>query len=70
MKPVDSSQINAIGYDKELQLLHVQFKNGGTYAYEGVPHDMADALVKSESVGGFLHRHIKDHFPHKKLEAA
>jgi hypothetical protein len=63
----NSTQIAAVGYDPAIQELHVSFKNGGTYAYEGVPDTMADAFVKSESLGRFLGQHIKGAFPHRKV---
>lgn len=55
----NSSQIAAIGYDIAANELHVQFHNGGTYAYENVPFDKADAFAKSESKGRFLSQNIK-----------
>lgn len=68
MTAVDnSSQIAAVGYDPTVQVLHVAFKSGGTYAYEGIPATMADAFVKSESLGRFLGQHIKGSFPYRKV---
>ena len=37
MQPVSSSNIAAVGYDAENQTVYVQFLNGSTYAYKGVP---------------------------------
>lgn len=63
----NSSQVASVGYDPAARVLEVEYKAGGIYQYEGVPPDMADALVRSDSVGGFLHRHIKDRFEHRKV---
>lgn len=63
----NSSQIAAVGYDPAAKLLHVEFKSGGTYAYEDVPADKADAFVKSDSKGRFLSAHIKSQHAHRKV---
>lgn len=59
LKPVTSSNIAAIGHDPDNNILHVQFKNGGTYAYHGVSAEEHDALVDADSVGSHFHQHIK-----------
>lgn len=51
MKPVTSSNIEAVGYDKDKQELHVSFKGSGTYVYAGVPQAKHTALMGAESVG-------------------
>lgn len=53
MIPVESSNIVAICYDPETQIMHVQFKNG-TYRYEDVPAVFFDHLKAAESKGKFL----------------
>lgn len=63
----NSSQIAAIGYDQSAKVLHVQFHSGGTYAYEDVPADMADAFAKSDSKGRFLSTHIKGRHPYRQV---
>ena len=60
MKPIKSSNIEAVGYDKDKQELHVQFGGTGkTYVYEGVPQAKHTALLGAESIGSFFHTHIK-----------
>lgn len=60
----NSSQIASVGFDHADNVLEVEFKNGSVYHYTGVPPDMADAFVRSPSLGRFLHEHIKGQFPH------
>lgn len=69
-KTVDSSQIKSVGYDEATQTLEVEFKSAGAsvYQYRGVPPDMADALVRSESVGRFFGQHIRGRFDHERIE--
>ena len=58
MIPRSSSNVAATGYDPASQTLAVQFKNGATYHYSGVPQDVADGLDTSASVGKYIHQHI------------
>lgn len=57
MSGVKSSQIDSIGHHGET--LAVKFKNGGTYHYEGVTAAQFAAMQKANSVGSYLHQHIK-----------
>jgi len=56
---VESSNIEAVGYDEASQELHVQFLSGGYYVYNGVPRDVFDQLMAAPSKGSFLNREIK-----------
>lgn len=75
LQTVESSQINAIGYDPETQTLAIQFKNwkgeiGSTYHYSNVTQADFDAFNASESKGKHFGRHIKPHagkFPYTKV---
>lgn len=66
-KPVESSQVASIGYDAAARLLEVEFKNSGVYQYKEVPQDLAEAFVRSDSIGRFLAQHIKGRFEHQKV---
>ena len=67
MKKVESSNIEAVGYDPNTKELTVKFKNGGTYHYSAVPSHEADALMHAESIGKHFHAHIKGKFQHQKV---
>jgi hypothetical protein len=56
---VDSSNIEAIGYDDDALELHVQFLSGGYYVYYDVPRTIFDDLINAPSKGSFLNREIK-----------
>lgn len=56
---VDSSNIEAIGYDDDTQELHVQFLSGGCYIYSDVPRKIFDDLMNAPSKGSFLNREVK-----------
>lgn len=59
LSPVKSSNIAAIGHDADSGELHVEFKNGGRYVYQGVSADQHAALTKADSIGSHLHKHVK-----------
>ncbi len=56
---VDSSNVEAVGYDGDAHELHVQFVSGGSYIYYEVPQDVFDAFMSAASKGSFLNREIK-----------
>lgn len=59
MHYVDSSNVEAIGYDNDAQDLHVQFLSGGYYVYHDVPSEIFDEFLAAPSKGSFLNRVIK-----------
>ena len=66
MQAVDSSNVQAVGYDAASSKLYVAFKHGGTYSYAGVPPEVHKALVTSESVGGYLAKNVKGTYAYTK----
>ena len=59
MKFVDSSNIEAIGYDDDKNELHSRFIKTGLYIYSGVPKEVFDELSGASSTGSYFNRHIK-----------
>lgn len=59
MTKVASSNINAIGYSEALKQLHVEFKNGKTFAYTDVSKEEFAALTASPSTGKHFNQNIK-----------
>ena len=64
---VQSSNVRAVGYDPEHQILEVEFLNGGIYQYHAVPEDVRAQMMDAPSKGQFLRRNIKDRFPHSRV---
>jgi hypothetical protein len=56
---VSSSSVVSVGYDSEIQVLEVEYHNGGIYQYQGVPQDMFDQLMNASSKGAFINQQIK-----------
>lgn len=68
LKPVLSSNLQAVGHDAEKQELLVEFKGGGLYAYDGVPSELYEELIKAKSIGSYFSKEIKDKFKYRKLK--
>ena len=65
---VDSSNVEAIGYNAEAQELHVRFlKSGETYVYYDVEEWVFQELMQAESKGIYLNTNIKDRYQYGKL---
>ena len=68
MTPVESTNIKAVGYDRELSELHVEFKSGGYYIYSKVPELVHGNMMAADSVGGFLNKHLKNNYSFRKVK--
>lgn len=72
--PVTSSNIEAIGYDKETETLRIWFKAGSVYDYDKVTElvfngfkTSADARAIGTSVGIYFANQIKGKYEYKKV---
>ena len=59
MVKVSSSAIDAIGFNKDDEVLYVTFSSGVRYRYFRVPSKIYEGLLKSASVGKFFDEHIR-----------
>lgn len=55
---VYSSNISSVGYDPETGEMEVLFLNGKLYVYYQVPPHEHQNLMRADSPGGHLFRHI------------
>lgn len=68
MQKVESSNIEAIGYDAGKKELRVQFPRGATYAYFDVPEHVFTELMAAESKGRHFRQYVKSAgFKHERL---
>ena len=67
-EPVDSSNIESIGYDAASKILEVEFRNGSIYQYKGISQEIYNELMEADSVGSFLHRIIKNVYACERVE--
>lgn len=69
MKPVESNQVKAIGYDEATKTLAVTFTRGAgaIYHYPDVEPELYAEFIGAESIGTFFGKHIKS-LPFKKFK--
>lgn len=65
--PVESSNVEAIGYNQETQVLRIWYLNGGVYDYLNVPEIEFETLKQSPSVGSYLARNIKGSYSYQRV---
>lgn len=59
--PVQSSNLDAIGYDPEGQALYVRFKSSATiHRYSDVPPQVHADLMAADSKGAHFFRHVRN----------
>lgn len=66
MQPVNSSSIEAVGYDEPSRTLHVRFNSGTHYSYPNVDPEEHRALVEADSIGAHFSKHIRPHYTARK----
>ncbi|WP_222697813.1 KTSC domain-containing protein [Rhodococcoides corynebacterioides] len=55
-----SQIILSVGYDTEMEILEVEFRNRWVYRYSEVPRTIFDELLAAPSHGKYLKQHIVD----------
>lgn len=65
MVPVQSSNIESVGYDQAGRTMHVKFKGSGTYVFEDVSPEAHASLVGADSIGRHFHANVKGKFKHR-----
>lgn len=65
---VDSSNIACLGHDAVTNTLSVVFKSKAAYFYPGVPVDIFDRFIASDSKGRFFSASVKDKYACFQLE--
>lgn len=63
---VESSVLDAVGYDANAKELTVVLKSGDTYVYRNVPEKVYNNLMAAESKGKFFTKNIKDKYEYTK----
>ncbi len=63
MIEVDSSMIQAVGYDAAAEELEVVFNSGRVWRYQGVPQQVYEELLAADSKGRYKRDCIIDCYP-------
>jgi len=68
LKQIQSSWIEAVGYDEATQELTVVYKRGGGDTFIGVPPDIAAGFDGAESPGVYFRHNVRGAFERKPAE--
>ena len=63
----ESSNLKSSEYNTQTKELMVEFKKGGKYSYEKVPHDIFTKMRKSDSQGSYFSKNIARSYKFKKI---
>ncbi len=66
--PVQSSNIESIGYDQKAATLEIKFHSGDTYQYANVPESVYTSLFNAESKGKYFQANIRGKYEFSKIE--
>lgn len=64
---ISSSNIAAVGYDAENQILEIEFNHGGVYQYFEVPKEEYDSLMSASSHGSYFYHNIRGVYQYSKI---
>jgi len=62
----ESSSIARFCYDKEKEVLRVEFKNGGIYNYFDVPDSVFKKMSEASSKGKFFMDNIRGEYDYRR----
>lgn len=65
--PVQSSNLQSVGYDESASILEIEFKDSAVYHYLAVPKQIFQGLMSARSKGSYLHQFIKDVFSYRQI---
>ena len=65
--PVESSVVRSVGYDRDDQVLEIEFHTDRVYRYFVVPHGVYRELVEASSVGRYFNERIRDRYPTREV---
>lgn len=66
-RPVSSSAISSVGYDRKSRTLELEFSSGGVYDYHEVPPRVYEELMSAESKGRFVSERIRGQYPSERV---
>lgn len=61
-RPVASTVLAEVGYDRRRKVLEVQFRTGRVYHYLAVPPAAHTALLAADSIGRYFNEEIKPRY--------
>jgi ATP-dependent DNA helicase RecG len=66
-EPVESSNIQSVGYDATLRVLEIEFHGGAVYQYDDVDSSVYADLMAADSKGQFFSREIRKQYQYERI---
>lgn len=67
-EPVESSLVAKVGYVAEYKVLEIEFQDGRSYQYFGVPERVYKNLMSAESRGRYFNDRIRDAYIYGRIK--
>jgi hypothetical protein len=64
---VDSTNLQAVGFDKQSKTMRILFNEGAMYDYFGVPEKVHGSLMEADSLGSFFQQNIVGRYRFQKV---
>mgnify|MGYP003150729519 CR=1 FL=1 len=64
---VSSSNVASVGYNKDEEVLEVEFNSGAVYQYYGVSEEVYLNMLSANSVGKYFNDSVKDIYPFSRV---
>ncbi|WP_396336445.1 KTSC domain-containing protein [Fischerella sp. JS2] len=65
MLPMNSSMVNAIGYDGDKNILQIEFHNGAVYQYSDIDQDTWQDLHQANSIGKYFNKNVRGEYQYE-----
>jgi hypothetical protein len=66
-RPITSSVIAELGYDRQTSIMDLKFTTGRVYRYFMIPASVFEAFLQSESIGRYFNKEIRDRYPNHEV---
>ena len=67
---VESDALVSVGYNRETQVLQIEFEGGRIYDYYDVPRQVHDWLLRVQNKGAYLNQIIKERYEFRDVTPA
>ena len=67
---LESTSLSAATYQEQSASLELEFQRGAVYRYNGVPAQVYQEFLQSESKGRYFNQRIRNHFTYTQIDTA
>ena len=66
--PLDSDMVLGVRYHADTRAMDIVFRTGDKYRYKRVPQEEYEGLLKADSHGQYMHKHILGHYEYERID--